>query len=286
MVELAVSNDANPLDGFSTQFLVPVSAAGTVADFPKYGYNADAFVIEANEFGDGHSVVTVIDKAQLLAGTLVTYQSTPSFNFRALTPAQMHGASPGDPMWFMASTGDPTYDGTHPNTIRVTKMENILSDSPVYTDYAVGVNTYGPNSGAADQPGGTGLGGHERRLDHAGRLPQRQPGNGLRGQHAGGRIRTTKTHWYQVDVTSGTPTLVQEGLVDPGPGVADLLPLGHAGRRRQHRHHLHAIVVDRVRLGLCGRPHRRARRLGTTTAGTAFGTGDRLDARELPRRRL
>ena len=76
-----------------------------------------------NDFGDGHSVVTAVDKAQAIAGTLVYYQSTPSFNFRALTPAQMHDAAPGDPMWFMASTGDPTYDGTTPNTIRVTKMD-------------------------------------------------------------------------------------------------------------------------------------------------------------------
>ena len=56
-------------------------------------------------------------------------------------------------MWFMAAEGDPTYDGTNPNAIRVTKMENVLSDSPVFTDYSVTVNTYGPNIGAADQPG-------------------------------------------------------------------------------------------------------------------------------------
>ena len=35
---------------------------------------------------------------------------------------------------------------------------------------------------------------------------------------------TPKAHWYQVDVTSGTPTLVQEGLIDPGPGVATFFP--------------------------------------------------------------
>ena len=45
--------------------------------------------------------------------------------------------SPGGPMWFMASTGDPTYDGTTPNTIRVTEMTNILSNSPIYTDFSV-----------------------------------------------------------------------------------------------------------------------------------------------------
>ena len=71
---------------------MPLAASGDLADFAKFGYNADAIVIEANDFGDGHSVVTAVDKAQAIAGTLVYYQSTPAFNFRALTPAQMHDA--------------------------------------------------------------------------------------------------------------------------------------------------------------------------------------------------
>ena len=135
--------------------------SGDLADFAKFGYNADAIVIEGNDFGDGHSVVTAVDKAQALAGTLVFYQSTPAFNFRALTPAQMHDAISGGPMWFMASTGDPTYDGTTPNTIRVTKMENILSNSPIYTDYAVSVEYLRPQQRCRRPAGCARLGGHQ-----------------------------------------------------------------------------------------------------------------------------
>ena len=37
----AISNDANPLDGFSTQYVVPLASPGDLSDFPKFGYNAD-----------------------------------------------------------------------------------------------------------------------------------------------------------------------------------------------------------------------------------------------------
>ena len=125
---LAISNDANPTDGFSNVYDVPLAASGDLADFAKFGYNSDAIVIEANDFGDGHSVVTAVDKAQAIAGNLVDYQSTPCIQLpRPDAGPDARTPSPGGPMWFMASTGDPTYDGTTPNTIRVTEMTNILS---------------------------------------------------------------------------------------------------------------------------------------------------------------
>ena len=274
---LLISNDANPLDGFMPVYDVPLAAAGDLADFAKFGYNADAIVIEGNDFGDGHSVVTAVNKAQALAGTLVFYQSTPAFNFRALTPAQMHDAAPGDPMWFMASTGDPTYDGTTPNTIRVTKMENILSNSPIYTDYAVSVNTYGPNSGAADQPGAPGSVATNdvstTSVDYLGgkmvtAISASTPADGF---------HTPKAIWYEVDVTSGTPLLVQEGLIDPGPGVATFFPsaaidpsgnIGISYMQSSSTEFVSAYVAGHV----AGTP------LGSTSPGVAFGVGAAVEA--------
>jgi protocatechuate 3,4-dioxygenase beta subunit/methionine-rich copper-binding protein CopC len=268
-VNLAVSNDSNPLDGFNA-FDVP-SAAGS-ADFPKFGYNADAIVIEANDFGDGHSVVTAVDKAQALAGNLVYYQSTPSFNFRALTPAQMHGAQPGDPMWFMASTGDPTYDGTTPSTIRVTKMEDVLSDKPIYTDYTVNVNTYGSNSGAADQPGAPGsVATNDVTTTQVDYLDGSLVTAFSASTPADG-FKTTKALWYQVDVTSGTPVLVQQGVVDPGPGVATFFPsatqdaagnIGITYMQSSANEYVSSYVAGHI----AGTP------LGTTTPGVAFAPG-------------
>lgn len=271
-LQLAVSNDANPLDGFTHQYLVPLAASGHLADFPKIGYNADAIVCEANDVGDGHSVVTAVDKAKALSGILVDYQSTPSLQFGALVPAQMHGANPGDPMWFMAATGDPTFDGTHPNTIRVTEMASVLSNAPVYTDDSVSVNTYGPNSGSANQPGGIGsVATGDVTTTQVDYLNGKLVTAFSAGTPADG-FQTTKAHWYEVDISMGTPKLVQQGVVDPGPGVATFFPtatqdaagdIGITYMESSSTEYVSAYVAGHV----AGTP------LGTTTLGTAFAPG-------------
>ena len=58
--------------------MIPSAASGDLADFPKFGYNADDITLSANDFGDGHAQVTVINKADALAGTLAYVQLTPS----------------------------------------------------------------------------------------------------------------------------------------------------------------------------------------------------------------
>jgi hypothetical protein len=269
---LAISTDANPLDGFSNVYAVPLAASGDLADFAKFGYNADAIVIEANDFGDGHSVVTAVDKAQAIGGTLVFYQSTPSFNFRALVPAQMHGAIPGGPMWFMASTGDPTYDGTTPNTIRVTEMTNVLSNSPIYTDFTVGVNTYGPNSGFADQPGSPGSVATNDVSTTSVDYLNGSLVTAFSASTPADGFQTTKVHWYQVDVSGGTPVLVQEGLIDPGPGVATFFPsAAQDGAGNIGISYMESSSTEFVSAYVAG--HIAGTPLGTTTAGTVFGPG-------------
>ena len=96
----AISNDSNPLNGFSNQYVIPSASSGDLADFPKFGYNADYITFAANDFGSGQAKVTVINKADALAGSLVDVQLSPSFQFRALVPAQDPTAKPGDPIWF------------------------------------------------------------------------------------------------------------------------------------------------------------------------------------------
>jgi hypothetical protein len=280
---LAISNNADPTAGFANVYAVPVAASGDLADFAKVGYNADAIVIEANDFGDGHSVVTAVDKAQAIGGTLVFYQSTPSFNARALVPAQMHDANPGDPMWFIAApenfTSPPTI--VNPNAIRVTRMDNVLTSSPTYTDYSVAVQTYGEPSnfgaagsygGSADQPGAPkSVATNDTTttaVDYLGgkmvtAFSATDPSDGF---------ATTHVHWYQVDVSGGTPSLVQEGVVNPGPGVytyfgsATQDSAGNIGITYMESS-LSEYVSAYVAGHIAGQP------LGSTTAGTVFAPG-------------
>ena len=179
---LAVSNDANPTDGFSHVYEVPLAAPGDLPDFTKFGYNADAIVMEAQDFSSStgafiQTVVTTVDKAELIAGTLTYYQSVPPTEFRALTPAQMHGAAPGSPMWFISTDGY-----TFPaSTIRVTEMTNLLSSSPTYTTFSLPVNTFAYTT-LAEPAGCSWVSGNQRPDHDVGRLPERLDGDGP-GRH-------------------------------------------------------------------------------------------------------
>ena len=222
----AVSNDSNPLDGFSMQERIqvgdPKDGLFEDLDFDKLGYNHDAIILEATGFQPTATPVqfVAIDKAQLLAGKFVDFAyklgDSPD-HFRADVPAQMIGSNPGDPMWLMSTNGYP--DAKDNASIRVTKLTNMLSDSPVFTEYSVPVSAFGqPNP--ADQPGlldsvatndatMTSVQYLDGKLVTA--IAATDPSDGYRQTHV---------HWYQVDVSSGTPVLVQEGSISPGPGIA------------------------------------------------------------------
>jgi hypothetical protein len=215
---LAVSHDGNPLDGFTTFHLTNV---GGFPDYAKAGYNHDAVFISYNNFGTGGGALNIasIDKAQLLGGTLVYFVSVPNFQFRAQPPARMHGDNTGGTEWFVST------DGTDAggNTIRVTKMTNYLSNSPTFTYTSLPVHPY-TSATVADQPGGPGsvttfpntttyvVQYHNKRL-----VTAMASTPGLVGGYPKGL-------WYEVWVGGGVPVLMQEGLIDPGQGVAVQMP--------------------------------------------------------------
>ena len=212
---IGVSNDGSPLDGFVTYDLTNV---GGFPDYQKIGYNRDAIVISYNDFGSGggNAAILAIDKTALLSGHLVTYNSVPKAQFRAMPPAQMHGSVPGDPMWFVSTDGSDS-GGT---IMRVTKMTNVLSNSPTFTYTSLPVKQY-QNATTADQPGGPG----SVTVFPNTTTTQVQYRNGhlltamassLKKDH----FTYPKGLFYQINVASGTPTLLKQGTIDPGKGVA------------------------------------------------------------------
>jgi hypothetical protein len=244
---LAVSNDSNPLHGFlPTYYLTNV---GFVPDYPKLGFNRDAIFISFNDFGSGGGAATIasIDKAAALSGTLTYYVSHPKFQFRAMPPAQMHDEADrerhgekdhdkhgesdrekhgktdhdkkaGGVEWFVST------DGTDAggNTIRVTKVTNYLSNSPSFTYTSLPVTPY-KNAVRADQPAGvvttfpntTTTQVHYRK----GHLV-----TAMASSVASAGFVYPKGLYYQIDVSGGAPILLQEGKIDPGPGVAVQMP--------------------------------------------------------------
>src|SRR5262249_36668863 len=115
-LNLAVSDTSNPLDGFHEMHRLettePASSGSglTWGDYPKLGFNADAYVVTLNMdlFPDDtvrdHSQVVTFDKSTLLdadPSTVTVYRADLAGPIYAPAAATMHGAKPGGPMYFV-----------------------------------------------------------------------------------------------------------------------------------------------------------------------------------------
>jgi FG-GAP-like repeat len=208
-----------------------IGGVDTWADFPRFGYTAEAWVITFNQYDFSNNfqglLAIAIDKSTYVdqdPATHTEFKSNPPFVVGVDTPAQMHEAPPGSPLWMLSdSTGAD-------NQIHVVQMTNILSNSPTYSDVAVNVNAYSP-PGTAQQPGGTFVNGTDDPRMRA--VAWRN--NRLVGTHDVDANGDPGVSWYEFDTSTGTPALKQEGLINPGPGIGaligsvDINPLGALG---------------------------------------------------------
>jgi hypothetical protein len=228
---LAVSNDANPLDGFTEMHRISTAENGTFGDFPQLGWDADAVYVTTNQFkfagfphhdAFDHARVLTFDTFSLTDGdnSTLTLSSVdrlpPHF---AMQPAAMHGAKAGDPMYFVESMVPGGASGGG-GFLDIVQMTNKLSATPTFTDFKVLVPHYNhpPN---ADQPGGVQLDTGDARI--------------LSAAWRGGRLvatltaqddptQTAQARWYEFSTAGASPTLTQTGSIDAGPGVATYVP--------------------------------------------------------------
>jgi hypothetical protein len=215
--DLAISNDENPNDGFYGQRYDMNDGTGgfDFADYPKAGYNQDAYVFSFNMFPHlssfNHVNTLAVDKSSLTGYRVAVPGATSNFT---LAPSVMHNSNPGDPMWLVETGGS--------TSIRVVEMTNILSSSPSFQTFSIGVPSFSAEP-APFQPGDTSRGTiptFDTRIINA----SYNSGLLVAGHSigAGGRAQA---RWYEIDVVDyGTPTLVQEGNVDQGAGVYTYFP--------------------------------------------------------------
>jgi len=217
---LAVSSDANPLHAFQTFHVENLG----FPDYEKPGFNKNAIFISYNDFGPGGgaaATILSINKAAALSGSLIYFKSAPKFQFRAMPPAQMHGDTTGGVEWFVST------DGTDASgsTIRVTRMTDYLTNHPVFTYTSLPVEPY-INAPRADQPGGSvttfpNTTTTQVQYHHGHLVTAMASGIGRDGH------LYPKGLFFQIDVSGTgvvTPTLLQQGVIDPGPGVAVQMP--------------------------------------------------------------
>jgi hypothetical protein len=215
---LAVSIDGNPLDGFLPTF--ELTNVGGFPDYAKMGFNKDAIFLSFNDFGSGGGAATIasIDKAAALSGTLTYYVSHPAFQFRAMPGAQMHGDTVGGTEWFVSTDGGDSGG----STIRVTEMTNYFSNSPIFTYTSLPVTTYfAPYR--ADQPGGF-VTVFPNTTTYEVDYRNGKLATALASGQAADGYAYPKGLYYQVDVSSGSPFLLKQGVIDPGYGVAVQMP--------------------------------------------------------------
>ncbi len=223
-VDVAVSNTSNPLDGFAEMHRIELTevAGGqrTFADYPKIGYNADAIVISFNMFGftGGYFNVQVlsIDKPTALdlnPATLTRFRAdVPGGRaHQTMAVATMHGAAPGDPMYFVEEAGF-----ANGRALRVVRMTDVLNATPTFANFNIPVTPYGFPP-LATQPGGAVRTNDTRVLNAAWR------GDRLVASQTVGSGGAARARWYEFN-TGGTPALTQSGQIAPGAGVHNYFP--------------------------------------------------------------
>jgi hypothetical protein len=221
----AVSNDANPLHGFSEHRFQVGPAPGDFLDFEKIGYNADAVFLTASDDStpDFAPMVIAIDKASILgpSPTFVSYVSTPPVHeFAFFIPAEMHGARTGMPEYFVQDAGSLDAVSDH---VDILTMTNFLSSSPTYVVTEIPVNPYAERSSFADQPTAP-----EMVLTNGTQFTQADWRNGkIATAHSvfdpDDNFATSRVRWYQLDTAGGMPTLIQQGSIHPGPGISTFM---------------------------------------------------------------
>jgi hypothetical protein len=208
---VAVSNNSDPTAGFTEKQKINVKEVSggqpLWADNDKIGWNTDAYVFTMNMFPFPAGTDADPDHLQVVTlkkSTLTTYQVDRP-NDVSMIPAVMHGAKPGDPMWFVEA------DRGGSNQVQVVKMTNVLSATPTFTSTSLGVDPY-LYLVSASQPGWGLLDTNDCRILNV----EWRDGN-LVAAHTvrPANLLQAQARWYEFDTSGATVTLVQQGTISP-----------------------------------------------------------------------
>ncbi len=225
--DFAVSKSSNPLTLTSADwnfYQIKTTEPNEFSDFPgNLGYNDGALVVTLNEINPSspnqstdHVLVTAINMSDLTNGVpqanLHYYQT--DFQGNSLRPTTMHDStSVNDPMWFVQEhpgTND-LGDGQH---IDVVRMNNVLSSTPTFTTTTLAVKPYTDVSLTPPKQAD----GSVVTPDLDSRILKVAERNGLLVATHSVSVSSTQddAQWYVINVSSGTPTLQQQGDVSGG----------------------------------------------------------------------
>jgi uncharacterized repeat protein (TIGR01451 family) len=213
--DFAVSKSSSPATLGTADwnfYQISTTESGYDADYPgNFGYNHDAYVFTLNMFstigGAGHCQVVSVNNADLQNGvsqsSLHSYRN--DLNDFSDRPTVMHDSVAGDPMWLITEHGDG-------KSIDVIKMSGVLSTSATFAYTNLAVTAY---SGVVNplNPNGTVI---TNNIDS--RIQKAAEYNHIIVASHSVSVSSTEddAQWYAIDVSSGTPTLQQQGRVSGG----------------------------------------------------------------------
>jgi len=194
----------------------------TTGDYPRVGYNADAYLVSLNMFGDSetydHVQLVTIPKANFFNPTTTDPFgiNDPNGNNFTLAPASMHGAQAGDPMWYVEEAGY----GNGQN-IRVVKETGVLNGSPDFTGFDIPVASYIEPPAASQQGSDNQIETNDARI-----LNAEWRNNQLVASQAVGLTTDAQAHarWYEFSTSGATPSLTQQGTIGAGSGASSYFP--------------------------------------------------------------
>ena len=208
---LAVSDDSNPLGTWYKYRLNVTALAGNDIDSPNIAVDENVVYLTADFFSGGQKyLVYAIEKADLLVGGTVL-----NTNHLLITGSQSYGIP------VMYDSGEGFYMIEHYESSSNTRVRLHALTDPLgamnHQTYQLTVPSYSPPADPPQQGTST------RPETFDARFWSCVYRNGsLWAAHHQGSSRVL-ARWYEIDMgnwpTSGTPTLVQSGDVDPGAGI-------------------------------------------------------------------
>lgn len=224
-LDFAVSDSSDPTQGFTEMHAIDLTGTSNYfADFPRTGFNHDAYVFTVNMFTVDtetfdHVIAITVDKSTVTDANNATFSyattSLPGNGYSTLVPAAMHGSVAGDPEYLVEeafnSSGNPS------GAIKVVK-ETGLTSTPLFTATKLSVGSYSEPP-PANQEGST----DQIQTNDSRILSVDWRANELVAAQTVGVGGVAQARWYQID-TSSTPTLTEKGTINQGAGVATYFP--------------------------------------------------------------
>ncbi len=207
---IAVSDDTNPMGAWYKYRLNVTSLAGNDIDSPNIAVDEDVVYLTADFFGGGQKyLVYAIEKADLLVGGTVL-----NTNHLLISGSQSYGIP------VMYSSAEAFYMIEHYESSSNTRVRLHAITDPLtsmnHQTYQLTVPSYGrptdpPQQGTSTRP---------ETFDARFWSCVYRNGSLWAAHHQGSPVLA---RWYEIDMgswpTSGTPTLVQSGDINPGSGI-------------------------------------------------------------------